>query len=240
MKKTLLILALTIVGMQSVGAQIIRAYDGGRELNLNDLTRRRLANRSYTNFSFATQKIVAPSLLSDIGIGWLDRIGILDDIEIGRSEWGAAITTGRTFVMHPRPLARVLYIGLDATWADVNYARYNRLLGVIDTRVHQADVSMGIGPSLHVLPVEKLGVHAYFRYNPTFATYFNDDFDLMGGYASMFVTGAAVYWSVISMGAEARWGTAKYKLRSGEDWGGADIGARLRTSGMRVYVSVRL
>jgi hypothetical protein len=185
--------------------------------------KRDLANASFNNFSYATQRMTEP----------------VTGIRSETSDWGAAFTKGRTFALHYRPVGRVLYFGLDAIWSDINYAQYS-IAGDSSAKLHQADVSVGAGPSVHILPVGRLGIHTYFRYLPTYGLCMDEDM-IMGGFASMFTTGAAVSWSAISLGAETRWGTGDYKLISpidGEE-GGDDIGGKLKTSGMRFYLSLR-
>lgn len=164
--------------------------------------------RGYTNLSWvATQK------LSYKGKGG----------EIAKSKMGFGFARGRTFLMHRRPVAEMLWFGLDATWIDINYAIYDKYKMLVNGKstefrndLHHVDLGMGFGPSVHLFPVSKLGVHAYFRYNPTFTTTFDEDFNLMGGYGSFYVSGGAVSWGVISLGAEARWGSGRYDDLSGD------------------------
>lgn len=175
----------------------------------------------YRNISFASQK-----LIYDNGF------------ETDRTKLGFGITVGRSYILHKNPFLGMIRIGLDATWFDINYAYYQReLLGETST-THQADISLGIGPSVHVNPIDNLGVHAYFRYNPTFATLFDtgEGFAMAGGYSSMFVTGGAVSWSFISVGAEARWGKGKY-----HNFRHADVldKEKIKTAGWRVYLGFR-
>jgi hypothetical protein len=226
MKKTLSAIIVAIFAAGSLSAQ-------ERVTNLEQEWRweqkRNLANRGFTNISYVTQKMIEP----------------VTGLESGSSDWGVALTKGRTFTLHHRPVADMIYFGLDGVWTDVNYAQYKIEMGIgdfsISERLHQADLSLGIGPSVHLLPVEKLGIHAYFRYMPTVATFADDSFEtIVGGYASMFTTGGAVSWSAISLGIEARWGTGKYKFWTGDDQeGGFSIAGKLKTSGMRAYVSLR-
>ncbi len=54
----------------------------------------------------------------------------------------------------------------------------------------------------------------------------------------LFTTGGAVSWGFISLGAEARWGTGNYKTLHAEEEDYPDTG-KLKTSGMRVYLSLR-
>ncbi|MDR1671183.1 MAG: hypothetical protein LBR57_01545 [Alistipes sp.] len=201
--------------------------------------------KGYTNFSYSTQ-----TLSSHNGA------------EIGKSKYGGSFLRGRTFNMHRKPIADLLYIGLDATWMDFNFTYYEKHNLSHDKPLNQFDVSMGIGPSVNVYPFRKLGVHAYFRYNPTFSFFYMDTpkhedhaddagFDVMGGYGSLMVSGLSVSWGAISLGAEARWGAGKYESYYGEflpsliDAIGGETGLdkdairKLKLSGARYYLSLR-
>ncbi len=226
---------LLIIALAVFCAQAVSAQRVGRP------------RKAYNNFSY-----VAEQKISDPATGAL----------LGEADWGAAFTKGRTYNLH-RPIAGFLVFGIDATWLDLNYASYGTSL--LGNKLHQADISMGVGPSINLYPVSKLGIHGYFRYNPTFATCISEDFSaLMGGYSSVFVSGGAISFGAISVGAEARWGEGKYKDFGGNFWDKAiedvvddlpiDVpdGAlddlpgldrksttKLKTSGIRVFLSLR-
>lgn len=172
--------------------------------------------------------------------------------DLAKSGFGLGLTTGKSFVLHKKPLVGMIRICLDATWFDMNYA-YQEGVGINEgAYLHQYDISMGVGPSVHVNPIGKLSVNAYFHYNPTFASIFTledfDSFAMSGGYSNVFVTGGAVSWGVISVGAEARWGKGTYNnLFGGDDEESPyyDEGnifnnkIKLKTKGYRVYLSFR-
>ncbi len=218
-------IALVVIGMQTVSAQsAVTSEQERQELQeLRDFKKRSLLNKGYTNISYSKQELTDP----------VSGLGRTADI-------GAAISRGRTFVLHREPIASMVFVGLDATWIDINYAQYKAPKNSDALSFHQADFGMGIGPSVHVLPIGKLGIHAYFRYHPTFATGISteDGFEIQGGYSSVFTTGGAVSWSFISLGAEARWGTGNYKKLFGGDEESVNLG-KLKTSGMRIYLSFR-
>ena len=117
---------------------------------------------------------------------------------------------------------------------------------------HQFEACMHVGPSITINPVDVLNVNAYFRYAPTCsAILYKDtygDNQLSFAFANFFVTGGAVSWNVISLGAEYRWGSAKYNVMSfdSESMMGDEeesplkkVKNKMKTSGMRVYVSLR-
>jgi hypothetical protein len=220
MKKRLMAIVVAVFAAGTVSAQMI-------ETNLEQEweweRKRELANRAFTNIAFSMQSLIDPET----------------GLNVGTSDWGAAFIKGRSYTLHHRPVARMIYFGIDAVWADLNYAQYADFDGRTDVKYHHAALSMGLGPAVHIMPVKKLGIHTYLRFQPTIAALSDDNFEtLRGGYAPMFTTGGAVSWSAISVGIEARWGKGDYKLWSDEESGEGGYG-RLTTSGSRVYVSLR-
>ena len=179
-----------------------------------------------------------------------------------KSNFGASLTVGRTYFLHKKPIARMIRFGIDATWFDLNYANYKLQYkyvgdyggGYYDDyygdeeesySYHQAEIAMHAGPSVTVNPIDKLNVHAYFRYAPSFSILYADSF--FGGYASYFVTGAAVSYNWIGLGVEARFGKPKLKeFGAGEDEGDYDYdysyptSFKAKFSGVRFYVTFRL
>lgn len=127
----------------------------------------------------------------------------------------------------------MLKIGLDLTWTDITFAPYeverkvertDDYGGLVNTyseteecTMYRMDYGMHLGPSVTVNPVSALCVNAYFRYAPTFAmsmTKSGDSWDMGYGYASLFVTGAAVSYKAISIGCEYRFGSTKMNVIS--------------------------
>lgn len=160
----------------------------------------------------------------------------LTDWEGGRihSKYGAAITSGRSFYLHRKPVAKVLRFGIDATWFDLNYVNYGE-------EIHKGEISMHVGPSITVSPLRRLNIHLYFRYAPTFAMLY--DGSAFGyNYASYFVSGGMLSYGVIGVGVEARWGSCKYNGFSFDAAEGeaepASFG-KIKASGIRAYVSFR-
>ena len=164
----------------------------------------------------------------NIGYAWqkLDAVDFPSEVE---SEWAAFITWGKTFYLHKKPIANMLKIGLDFTWTDVTYAQYDYWAEYSsesaptyveeEATMYRMDYSMHLGPSVTVNPVSALCVNGYFRYAPTFAmsmtkTKTGDSWDMGYGYASLFVTGAAVSYKAISLGIEYRFGNTKMNVLS--------------------------
>lgn len=192
--------------------------------------------KKYRNISFSSQKMsFGDASFSDA------------------SNFGFGFTTGRSYIVHPRPIAGMLRLGIDATWFDINYGNWNQKLADKKWHIHKLDIGLGVGPGIHVNPVSKLGIHAYFRFNPTFTAMFTtiDGLGINGGYASYFTTGGAVSWGVISLGVEARFGGGRYHSfkaggdgeEEGEEGSINDFFAtskiKHKIKGMRAYVSFR-
>ncbi|MDD6209419.1 MAG: hypothetical protein PUB21_02310 [Bacteroidales bacterium] len=221
------------------------------QLSAQEESQSRLRKR-YVNFNFVNQTFTPAS-------------GFLDTDQGLKSNFGAAITVGRTFYLHKKPLAKMIRIGLDATWFDLNYTNYKLLYkyspsnsdGYEDESYsfHQAEIAMQVGPSISVNPISKMNIHAYFRYAPSFSALYNGD-GIYGNYATYFVTGAAVSYGVIGLGIEARFGNCKYKEFGGGgdddegDYGDYDDNYddepattpsfKSKFSGLRFYISFRL
>ena len=160
-----------------------------------------------------------------------------------KSEWGAGFTVGQTFYLHKKPIGGFMKFGIDATWFDINYTNHNIPGSKQEKKdkeevLHEAEVSMGVGPSLTFTPVKELNIHGYFRYAPTCSALYAGD-DISVNYASMFVGGASLSFGVIGVGIESRWGDAKHYPIELE--GINDDGDRLKTkfNGMRAYVTFR-
>lgn len=118
---------------------------------------------------------------------------------------------------------------------------------------HQFEYAMQVGPSVTVNPIDHLKINAYFRYAPSFSgILINDEFSY--NYASFFVTSAAISYKVISVGIESRWGKAKYKNFSIDDFNEEDMDVdnpewndviskskrKFKTNSVRFYISFRI
>lgn len=50
---------------------------------------------------------------------------IADSKNIGlKNNWGISLTRGRSYMLHKKPIARLISIGIDASFFDVSYANY--------------------------------------------------------------------------------------------------------------------
>lgn len=130
---------------------------------------------------------------------------------------GVAFTTGHSFLVHEKPLLRVIHFGFDATWFDIEYGNWRKHIDGHGKWMHKLDMAIGAGPAIHVSPVRRLGIHGYLHYNPTlsmvahnFAGDEDGKFELVAGYASYFSTGLALSWDAFSIGGEYRHGGGLY------------------------------
>lgn len=160
------------------------------------------------------------------------------------SDIGASFSVGTTYHLHKKPIANCMYIGLDATWIDLNYTNFKP---EGDDQIHKAGIGMQLGPSITFNPVKRLNLRAYFRYAPTFSASYSDsggDFefdDLNCAYASMFVTGGTISYGFIGVGFEARFGSAKHEPILRNSYSNYNSSDKINTdfSGFRAYLSFR-
>lgn len=161
------------------------------------------------------------------------------DGESIKSDYGVAITRGRTYYLHKKPIAGLVRFGLDWTTFDLNFAGYSeeyKAYGETEkNKMYQLEAGMHVGPSVTVSPLPGFNINGYFRYAPSFAGYYDGD-SFYYNYGSFFVAGGAISYRVISFGVESRWGSSKFK-EDDEDSGSEKF--KVKTSGSRIYLSFR-
>lgn len=208
----------------------------------------KVIRKKFFNISYISDKI-KPSV-KDLELGDLgDEIEniINDDIKGLRNNWGIALTSGRTYSLHGKPIARLVTIGIDASFFDLSYSNYSVGWDVNDSyleeggelleqhKLHKMEYSLQVGPSVTITPGQDLTVAAYVRFAPSFTAYYVDK-SMGGNYMSMLVTGASVNFRTVGAGIEARLGSCKYKNFKGD----LDLsGMKIKTSGFRVYLQLR-
>lgn len=158
------------------------------------------------------------------------------DLESG---FGVAATVGRTFFLH-QPIADMVRFGIDAVWADLNYANYSAEImektEIEKYKFHQAEFSVHVGPSVTIEPTKGLAVHAYFRYAPTFAGFYRGDNETFyGNYASMWVAGGNVSYNIIGIGIESKFGHTTYKPFGNSD----NESFKADISSLRAYITLK-
>lgn len=129
------------------------------------------------------------------------------------SSLGVAITNGRTYYLHKKPILGMIKFGIDWSFFDVNFAMYENSVSSYeeeDDDIYQAEIGMQIGPSVTVNPIDHLKVNGYFRVTPSYSMMYSGE-EFNGSYGTFFSVGGAVSYKVISLGIERRWGKTKYK-----------------------------
>ena len=190
------------------------------EERVNDTQKQQHFDRVWQRSKYRNIAFVKQSLQEEGGTG-----------EKWNSDFAFALTMGRTYYLHRKPILNMIKFGIDCTFLDLNYANYGKISNYAlegdgkpadpnpdypyeqkeekNIGRHQFEYSMHVGPSITVNPFDHLKLSAYFRYAPTFSGILIDD-DFSCNYASFFVSGAAISYKLISFGIEGRWGKAKY------------------------------
>lgn len=146
------------------------------------------------------------------------------------SEMGVNIQRGRTWYIPKKALAGMVRFGIDLDPMDVTFVKYKKVAGEL-TEVggngyydptfpapmyestasksgNHINYAIGFGPSVTVNPVNYLMVNTYFHWLPGASALLYDG-SVCWGFANQFSYGLHVSWKVISLGFEARWGSAK-------------------------------
>ena len=156
-----------------------------------------------------------------------------------KSDWAAAISFGRTFYLHKRPIAGMIKFGLDWSFLDLNVGSFKMQeddgYEVYEETLYKGEAGMQFGPSITINPISHLKVAAYFRVVPSYsATYYDDEFK--GNYATFFTYGVSVAYKVISLGVEQRWGKTEFDVEDG-DYESYQV--NVKSKGPRFYLSFR-
>jgi hypothetical protein len=234
MKKILMLsLLLLIAGVGDIAARPKakweRRIERSKEQDKWEMDRIWRRRSSYFNLAYVSQNTTTN----------------IDELASMHSDWGAALSWGKTFYLHRRPVGRVLKFGLDWTWLDLNGACFNQPLtsifdGAYDETLYQLDAGMQLGPSITVNPVHHLKISTYFRVTPSYSAVYAVENELfMGRYATYYNVGATVAWRVLSLGVEYRTGKATYDdLGELSEWmPGLEID--VDTSSWRFYLGFR-
>ena len=177
-----------------------RRIERAQEQDKSELNRIWRRRSDYLNLAFVVQNVETN----------------IDELSELNSEWGAAISWGKTFYLHRKPIGRVLKFGLDWTWLDLNGACFEQdMYSIFDGDYHetlyQLDAGMQFGPSITVNPVNHLKISTYFRVTPTFATVYAVENELfLKNYATYLNAGLSVAWRLLSLGVEYRTGKTSY------------------------------
>lgn len=211
-------------------------------------------------FQFRPDKRVRKNIINICYVS--DEIKLSDkDAGVGvagksvESNWAVSLTYVHTYMLHKKPVGRILGVGLDVSFFDATYSNYTidnmDEWGMvdpddfdathdpskrIDVPMHKVEYSLQLGPSITITPGKNFTFSAYARYAPTFTGLYIE-YNFYGNYASMFNLGASVAWKNIGVGIETRTGVGcRYKdFTGGEDL----MVSKLRTSGFRAFLQIR-
>lgn len=238
--------------MKRIGLLLIAIMIGSSALAQGEFEiQTKNVRKKFFNISYISDKVKLGDL--DLG-GVLDEAGSVmhDNTEGIKNNWGISLTRGRSYMLHKKPIARLISIGIDASFFDVSYSNYTIIPSVLgaqwsedagrssdelmeETDLHKIEYSFQVGPSITITPGKRLTIAAYARYAPTFSAFIADG-SFSGNYASMFVGGASIAYKKIGVGIEARMGAAKYKNFSGD----LDFSSeKIKTSGFRAFLQFR-
>ena len=156
-----------------------------------------------------------------------------------KSDWAAAISFGRTYYLHKRPIAGMIKFGLDWSFLDLNVGSFkveeDDGYEVYEETLYKGEAGMQFGPSVTINPISHLKVAAYFRVVPSYsAAYYDDEFK--GKYATFFTYGVSLSYKVISLGVEQRWGKTEFDFGD-EDYESFKV--NVKSKGPRFYLSFR-
>lgn len=241
MKKFLLLVSVMLCVSLSAAAQDVQRVE-----RLD-----RLVRKKFFNISYVSDKIKPTDGSLDLGDIMDETSGIVDGKNEGlKNNWGLSITRGRTYMLHKKPIARLLSIGLDVSFCDLTYSNYtmegmdwgdgsedyDETYGSSESvDMHKAEYAFLVGPSITITPGKSLTVAAYARYAPSFSCIYVDN-SFYGNYATVFNVGASLTWKKIGVGIEARMGSCKYKnFAGGDDF----MASKLKTSGFRAFLQFR-
>lgn len=128
--------------------------------------------KNVINISYLSDKIELSDKGVNLGDIFDEAAGIARGTNVGaRSNWGVSLTYVHTYMLHRKPIARMLGFGLDVSFADVSYANYTidnmDNWGMIDpddfdaehdptkrldVPMHKVEYSLQIGPSVTLTP----------------------------------------------------------------------------------------
>ena len=161
-----------------------------------------------------------------------------------KSEHAVSFTWGKTFYLHKKPILKCIKFGIDWTFIDLNLADYTKSFQkdyLVNSHLFQIDAGMHLGLSITLNPVKGLNFNGYCRYAPSFSGFYNNEFKpYTYNYAGFFVSGLGISYKVISLGAEYRWGKAKYEFTTEDNYGVIEThNNEWETKAIRVYLSFR-
>jgi len=142
--------------------------------------------------------------------------------ETFKSWFGIAAEMGVTyFINEKNPASDMLYFGIDLSYLDIQFNSFK----MKDTDeggnsrerfTNFANLGIQIGPSLTIMPRERVAVNLFIHYAPSVAAYALPSYDyIYYGYAGYLTLGAKVTLRYVSLGVETRYTETKLSYSGG-------------------------
>lgn len=216
------------------------ASDEDAQKRMNEVWKR---YSGYLNLSYALQSLKS------------DHVDLKSDLAF-------AMTIGKTYSLHKKPIAGIMKFGLDWSYIDISFAKYPDFMtsgntptlpeiGLVNLGIMQIEAGMGVGPSLTFNPAEQLKMCLYFHVTPSYSMMMQNH-ELYHHYATFFSVGLSISYKVISIGVENRWcGATNYgevamrRLNDIYDVNGnfqdpfESFGVKMKTTALRLYAGFR-
>lgn len=171
-----------------------------------------------------------------------------------KSNFGASLSSGRTFFLNKEPIAKVLYFGIDWTYLDLNYAQYKEtetysyedqngieIIETEDYNSHKGEIGMQVGPSVHVGLTDGFTLSGHMRYAPSYSMLYIDE-EFSGGFGNFFTAGLSANYGAFGLGFETRWGSSKHSFNVDiEEFEEQEVQVKekIKLSGSRVFLAFR-
>ena len=138
------------------------------------------------------------------------------------SWFGVAAELGFTyFINEKNPASDMLYFGLDLSYLDMQFNSFkmkdtaegekNR-----DRFTNFGNLGIQLGPSLTIMPKERLAANLFVHYAPSIAAYALPSYDyIYYGYAGYITLGAKITLRYVSLGVETRYTETKMSYSGG-------------------------
>ncbi len=184
-----------------------------------------------------------------------------------KNKFGVGLQWGQTYNFHKKPLGKVLFLGLDYTWMDLNFNQYDADSvpkqyemgdGQLSMPWHQKKITlnygMSVGPSLTLYPfiptqnarAEKVRLQFYFHVGYSVGgAFIKDVMDKSGDKKNRIAWGHGLYtsyganltWNFIGLGYEWRNDNSINYKCVNKEFGTGKMKAKEKTS--RVYLQFR-
>ena len=151
-----------------------------------------------------------------------------------KSDWGVHLTAGKTYFLTPTPIADLFEVGIDWSYVELNYNEYIEPIGDVDEwKINKFEAGMQVGPAVIFHLTNRIRLHGYFRYSPSYSGIYDDiREEYHGAFASYFAAGAKLhFFGKLGVGAEKRWGSSKFDITD------TDLKETIKQQGPRIFIS---